>query len=263
MQDYNTVENSLDSFFQEDVDVSLNSINDMHIILNDSDCSNTFFDEVCSYLSNQGLEFDITRHSVNIDEDDYTVITLDQQYNSGAGVFIFSPYNNTRLGFSDSLALAFKASLEQKNILTDGILSGRVGFREEEDGHISTMVPTEAEEKIESDKSTSFVTISLGTQNISPEVMGQCVIDALMRQKYYLDHFDSQTDLLYRADAGEDVSIVANYFGSSVDELSEVNHLKDSHTLEAQTIINPDVCNIPSFNSFTVFQMSDQISKTY
>ncbi len=264
MEDIQENDNMLNSFFSDEpVSITLESINDMHIIMNDSDCSNSFFDEVCSFLSNKGLNFDITRNSIDIDEDDYTIITLDQQYNSGAGIYIFSPYNNTRLGYSDSLALAFKASIEQKGILTDGILSGRVGFREENDGHISTMIPTEAEEKIDSDKSTSFVTISLGTQNITPEVMGQCIIDALMRQKYYLDHFDSQTDLLYRADTGEDVSIVANYFGSTVEELSEVNHLTDSHTLEAQTIINPDIRNIPSFNSSTVFEMNNQISKTY
>ncbi len=259
LQDNNNF-HSFDS--SESVQVSIDEINDMHVILNDSDCSDTFFDDVCSFLSNQGLHFDITRNSIDIDEDDYTIITLDQQYNSGFGSLIFAPFDNTRLGDSDSLALAVMAAMKQNEIVVDDIISGKVGFRADDVGNVSTLVPTEAEEKIDVGKSTSFVTISLGTQNTNFEMVGRSIINALMRQKYYLDHFDSHTDLLYRADSGEAVPMVAEYFGSTVDELSDVNNLKDQNTLEAQTIINPNARNIASFNSSIIFQLVEEKSKS-
>lgn len=237
----------------EPINVSIDSINDMNIIINDSDCSDTFFNEICSFLSSHDLKFDITRNCVDIDEDDCTIITLDQQYNSGFGSLIYAPFNNTRLGYSDSLALAMKAAMEQNKIVVDDIISGRVGFRRDEEGNVSTIIPTEAEEKIDSDRSTSFVTISLGTQNLDPAIVAESIINALMRQRYYLDNFDANTDLLYRADSGEQVSIVADYFGASDQELLEFNKLKNGETLEAHTIINPDVKNIDAFNSSIVF----------
>ena len=243
---------------KEAIGISIDSVNDMHIIINDSDCSDAFFSDICSYLSDQGLNFDITRNSINIDEDDCTVITLDQQYNSGYGSLIYAPFNNTRLGDSDSLALAMKAAMEQSNIVVDDIISGRVGFRKDEDGNVSTIVPTEVEEKIESDKSTSFVTISLGSQNPSVEMVAQSILNALMRQNYYLENYDSHTDLLYRANAGEKVSIVADYFGASLQDLADFNNLKNTDTLGDQTIINPDVQNIEAFNSTTVFEKGEE-----
>lgn len=258
------IDNGLSSFFSNDsISVSIESINELHIIMNDSDCSNSFFDEVCSYLSNCGLKFDITRNCIDIDEDDCTIITLDQQYNSGFGSLIFAPFDNSRLGDSDSLALATKAAMEQQGIVVDDIISGKVGFRKDENGNISTLVPTESEEKIDSDKSTSFVTISLGTQNPTVESVAEGIMNALIRQKYYLDNYDSQTDLLYRADSGEEVSIVADYFGANVYDLANVNNLKDTSVLEAQTIINPSILTIPSFNSSAVFLGEKESIKSF
>lgn len=245
----------------EPISISIDSINEINIIINDSDCSDTFFDDVCSYLSRQGLLFDITRNCVDIDEDDYTIITLDQQYNSGFGSLIYAPFDNTRLGDSDSLALAMKAAMEQEKIVVDDIISGRVGFRREENGNISTIIPTEAEEKIDSDKSTSFVTISLGTQNPSVEMVAKSILNGLMRQKYYLDNYDSHTDLLYRADAGEKVTIVADYFGATDQDLIEFNEINNAEALEAQTIINPDVKNIGAFNPTIVFEKNTEKGK--
>ena len=253
----------LDSFqASESIQVSIDDVNDLHIIMNDSDCSNSFFDDVCSYLSSKGLNFDITRNCVNIDEDDYTIITLDQQYNSGFESIIFAPYDNTRLGDSDSLALSMMAAMKQNGIIVDGIISGKVGFRKDEAGNISTIIPTESEEKIDSGKSTSFVTISLGTQNITAEMVGEAIMSALMRQRFYLDHYDNHTDLLYRSDSGEDVSMVAQYFGSTVGELADVNSLKDSNILEAQTIINPNIREISPFNPIIQFQIEYEKSRS-
>lgn len=257
-------ENSINSLFLEEdpLEVSLDSVNDMNIIINDSDCSDSFFEDVCSYLSSYGLKFDITRNCIDINEEDCTVITIDQQYNSGYGSLIFAPFNNARLGYSDSLALAMKAAMEKNQIIVDDIMSGKVGFRKDENGEVSTLVPTESEEKIESDRNTSFVTISLGTQNTSAEVISRSILDALIRQKYYLEHYDSQTDLLYRANTGEDIDIIANYFSSSVADLLEVNELSDVNILEAQTIANPNVKGMVSFNSEYNFSLGEEKSKT-
>lgn len=247
---------------QFSTNTTLEEINNMNIIINDSDCSDSFFEDVCSYLSSYGLKFDITRNCIDINEEDCTVITIDQQYNSGYGSLIFAPFNNARLGYSDSLALAMKAAMEKNQIIVDDIMSGKVGFRKDENGEVSTLVPTESEEKIESDRNTSFVTISLGTQNTSAEVISRSILDALIRQKYYLEHYDSQTDLLYRANTGEDIDIIANYFSSSVADLLEVNELSDVNILEAQTIANPNVKGMVSFNSEYSFSLGEEKSKT-
>ena len=59
---------------------SINLENNSNIIINDNDCSDTLFQMVCDKLREDGIIFQVTSNGVNIDQDNSTVITLDQQY---------------------------------------------------------------------------------------------------------------------------------------------------------------------------------------
>ena len=245
------------------VDVSSESINQMNIILNDSDCSDTFFDEVCAYLKEDGIIFTPVKNNEAINQEDCVVITLDQQYSSGSSTLIFAPYNNTRLGDSDSLALSTQAAFKQNGFFVDSILCGKIGYRQDENGNVCTIVPTETEDCIDDSNDTSFVTISFGTQNNNPEWVAKSIENALARQKHYLDNYDSHADLIYRANSGESTKVVAEYFNSTVQDLTKFNQLPTSKTLDAQTIVNPNVPTIKSFDDSVCFKINQERTKAY
>ena len=60
----------------------------MNIIINDCDCSDGFFVDICSSLLNEGIEFQVVKNCKGINIDGSTVITLDQLYNSGKTIEI-------------------------------------------------------------------------------------------------------------------------------------------------------------------------------
>ena len=245
------------------LNVPSESINSMNIIINDDQCSDSFFQEVCAQLKKDGLVFEVTSGNQNINQDNHVVITIDQQYHSGTSNYIFSSFDNTRLGESDSLALAMKAGLEECGLQDGEIVSGRIGYRIDENGNVQHQIPTPTEEAINPNYDTSFVTISLGTDCNDPVMVAKGIESGLARQKYYLEHYDLQTDLLYRSDYGESVQVVADYFGSSVRALNQMNDLKEEDTLRSQTIINPSVSSIPTFNKDSQFLIQFEASKTY
>ena len=174
------------SMFHDTVSKDIDSINDMHIILYDNDCSDVFFDSICEILERDGVNFTRTKDIQQVDVEDSTIITLDQQYSSGSNTLIFAPYDNTRLGYSDSLALAMNASFQHNGFSSNKILCGKVGFREEKDGKISNLVPTETEDCIDINHNASFVTFSFGTDSIEPEMVARSIEEGLIRQKLYL-----------------------------------------------------------------------------
>ena len=55
----------------------------MNIILNDGDCSDILFENVCNILKDFGLDFGTTNKGEDINHNNSTVISLDQQYSSG------------------------------------------------------------------------------------------------------------------------------------------------------------------------------------
>ena len=240
---------------------SLEDIHNMNVILNNNDCSDSFFQDVCSQMEEDGFSFQTNAGHLNKDIDNATIITLDMQYNASDKTLFFAPYNNTRIGYSDSLVLAMQAAFQKNGSDTD-VLTGKVGFRKDEDGNILHIIPTEMEEDLDENANVSFVTISLGANHFKPEVVAKSIEEGLIRQKFYLDHFDTGSDLIYRADAGEDVGVVADYFGASVHNLCEVNHIKDLDVLEAKTIINPNYKNISAFDIHNTFQYNNEKNKT-
>lgn len=243
--------------------VSTESINDMNIVLNDCDCSNTLFTDVVDILESDGLNVTTTRDCNNINIDNCTVITLDQQYSAGEGTLIFAPFNNTRLGHSDSLAIAMRTAFDQNGFLVGDILCSQVGYRMNDDGTISSYVPTASEDAIDDEKDTSFVTISFGTKNVNAEWVAKSIENGLARQKYYLDNYDSQTDLIYRASGGDTLENVALYFDNDKANLIAYNNLQSDDLKDSQTIINSNIKDYDVFNRDSNFDIDGNKTKAY
>lgn len=245
------------------IEVSGDDVNDMNVIINDNNCSDVFFNEVCDILKEDGLEFTATSNNKGINQDNSVVITLDQQYSSGEATLIFAPFDNTRLGYSDSLTLSMQSAFLQNGFFADTISAGKFGFREDENGVVTNLVPTETEEAINNNYDTSFVTISFGTNNVNAEWVAKSIENGLARQKYYLNNYDSNTDLLYRADSNDNVDVVAKYFDSTVHDLTLYNNLGNSDTLNSQVIVNPRVSIMTIFDKNTQLNIDDKKTRAY
>lgn len=243
--------------------ISLDEINGMNLILNDHDCSDTFFQDVIKQLREDGIQFTITRDNININENNATIITLDQQYSAGPGTLVFAPYNNTRVGHSDSLALAMNTAFSQNGFIVGDILCGQAGYKQDEDGTIHTFFPTDTECAIDETFNSSFVTISFGTQNQNGIWVAKSIENGLARQKYYLKGHNNSTDLIYRANTSDSIDEVANYFGADIHQLKSFNHIKDSSFQNHQTIVNPSIENRSEFNPTSLFQIDNIKTRAY
>ena len=237
--------------------VSKDDINDMNIIINDCDCSDVFFNAICNKLKDDGFIIRISKNNQEINVDNSVIITLDQQYNSGINTMIFAPYDNARIGNSDSLVLAMQSSFKQNGFLVNELSAGKLGFREDSNGNVSTLIPTETESALNDNCYANFVTISLGTQNSDYESVAKSIEMGLARQRYYIDNYDSNTDLIYRADSNEKLNVIANYFDSSLHELSSYNNLTGDNIPHSMIIVNPNVKNINIFNENTKLEIKD------
>ena len=251
--------NELNSMFETNLSEVYNDPISMNIIINDNDCSDSFFVEVCNLLNEAGIVFSTTKKCNGIDVDGSTVITLDQQYNSGNNTMIFAPYDNTRTGYSDSLALSMQAAFNQNGQVVNKLYCGKVGYNEDENGNINRFCPTETEQAIDSLSEVSFVTIALGTDCKNPKIVAEILKNGLVRQKYYLDNYDKNADLVYRASESDSIETVANYFSSDIKSLSVINSIKDSSFQDSQAIINPNVIGMPVFDKNSTFNLSDSL----
>ena len=81
----------------------------------------------------------------------------------------------------------------------------------------------------------------------------------MVRQKYYLDNYDKNADLVYRASESDSIETVANYFSSDIKSLSVINSIKDSSFQDSQAIINPNVIGMPVFDKNSTFNLSDSL----
>lgn len=245
-------ETSTDNFVDiEPISVSLDDVNQLRIFINDSDCSNTLFQDVCEKLNNDGIVFTPTKRCAGLNIDGGVIFTLDQQYVSGPNTLILAPRENNRLGNSDALALATNTAFYEKGFFTGEISCGRVGYRETNDGEILERIPTETEEMIDSDNDTSFVTISFGTQNIDAELVAASIEDALARYVSYINSNNtSQQDFIYRVEPGNTLDMIARRYGTTIDKINSTNnrHYDDVQIITDQTIINPKADSIKEFS---------------
>ena len=73
----------IQSMISSPLEVSISSINNLNIIINDHECSDSFFDAVCKALEEKGIAFTVSHLGNGINVDNSVVVTLDMQYSSG------------------------------------------------------------------------------------------------------------------------------------------------------------------------------------
>lgn len=250
-------------FFESSTSIGIDKINELNIIINDSDCSDSFITDVCENLENSGLAFSLTQNSEDINYDGSIIITLDQQYSSGNDTVIFGPHSNTRLGHSDALTISMKAALEKNDISVGNILCGQVGFIEDDNGKVSSTKPTSTEKALDENNDASFVTISFGTGNLETTQVSKSILEGLARYVYYVSNYDTGSDLIYRANSNDKLEEVAKYFNSDSKSLKSFNKFKDDRFIDSQTVINPSVENIDAFNKDFEITISMSSEKSY
>lgn len=235
---------------QEDpINVSLEQINSLNIIINDSNCREDFINSVCEELDRDGIKFTFTRDNENINVDNSVVITLDQEYMAGPATVVFAPLENGRIGNSDALALAAQKAFYEKGFLIDGILCGQMGFRENEDGTISERIPTSTESTVGKDKNTSFVTISFGTQNTHAGLTASSIEAMLTRYYSYINAGYGNEDLIYCVEDGQDYEDIAAVLDTDAESLDYYNKTSDENLLlTGETIVNPVANQRREFN---------------
>ena len=245
------------------ISTTIEDINNMNLILNDDDCSDTFFEGVANQLKEDGIQFTTTCDCEDINQNNATIVTLDQQYSAGPGTIIFAPYDNARVGQSDSLALSMQAAFKQNGFIVDDVMCGQVGYEQDEDGTIHTFFPTDTEKAMDEGYDSSFVTISFGTQIQNAEWVAKSIENGLARQNYHLKSDDSPTDLIYRANSGDEIDDVANYFRTDSNKLRKFNHMSDSTFTDSQTVVNPSIEEMHAFDKTGMFQIGEEKTRAY
>lgn len=243
--------------------IPVEELEKLNIIIHNNDCGDSFFQKVCDTLEEDQIPFRCVSGPLGEDIDNSTIVTLDMQYSAGSGTLIFAPVDNTRAGYSDSLALAMKAGLREGGLEHLLIVSGMTGFRQDEFGNVSHYIPTPTEEAVGDHLNTNFVTLSFGTSNIDPIKVAKGIESGLVRHKCYLDNYDTGTDLIYKSRSGEEVTVVADYFSASVKDLCTFNRIKSMDALEERAIVNPNVEQMAVFDANSSFQVEKTKQKTY
>ena len=240
----------IEPYHQEDpINVSLEQINSLNIVINDCNCSDEFISSVCSELQNDGIKFSLTKGCKDIDIDDSIIITLDEQYMAGPGTVVLAPFENNRLGDSDALAIVAWRAFYEKGFIVDGVSCGQMGFKENEDGTVSERVPTPTENGIGKDKSSSFVTISFGTQNTPPTLVASAIENMLTRFYSYNKDYSINEDLIYCVQKDDSYDVVSEKMGTPPEEINNYNDTIDkSILLPGETLVNPKIESIRPFD---------------
>lgn len=228
--------------------VSLADINNLNIIINDGECSNSFIESICQQLDRDGVRYTFTRDEEGLDVTDAVVLTLDQQYVSGPRISILGSYDNSRHDSSDALALAMDTAFRSNGVGSDGVFCGKRGYRTS-GGHeeIRTRVPTPTEEAIAADSNTSFVTVSFGTDSLHPEDVARIIEDGFARYVAYVSKND-HSDLIYRTEPSDDLDSLASKFGTSSFDVSTLNNVDGAIPCD-EAIINPVAYRTPIFDA--------------
>lgn len=225
------------------LEISIDQVNSLNVIINNSNCSDSFVNAVAEELKENGIDFTLTNGEENIDVNGAVVITLDQQYISGPGMIVLAPYDNNRAGNSDALALAIKTGFYETGFFADEIQCGKMGYQQLDDGTVVERIPTETEDAISADKDTSFVTICFGTQNNNAELVGKAIKLSLARYANYVTYENYGLDLIYRTEIGDTLDSVSAKTGIAKSDIAD-----DGILLDNTTIITAGVSNLESFD---------------
>ena len=196
-----TPESEVVSNYTTPIGVGVEQVNDLNIIINGGNCSDSFISGIAEELAEDGINVSWTQDLEGMNTDNSIVITLDQQYISGPGMVIVGPYQNGRDDNSDALALTMKAGFNEQGFFADEIQCGRTGYEELPDGTVVEMVRTDTEKKVS--PNTSFVELCFGTQNTNPRLVGKAIKLSLARYANYLANEKVSEDLLIRTDIPE------------------------------------------------------------
>ena len=109
-----TPESEVVANYPDAVSVSVSEVNDLNIIINGGNCSDSFVSGIAEELAEDGINVSWAQDLEGMNTDNSIVITLDQQYISGPGMMIIAPCDNDRLGNSDALVLAMDAAFDEK-----------------------------------------------------------------------------------------------------------------------------------------------------
>lgn len=180
-------EHSEDLISPTTVNVSIDDINQLGVILNDNDCGNSFFKNICSSLEEYGLEFEISNHNDNIQCDNATVITLDQQLSYGEETFLIGPCQDGTANKSEALLKATQVTFANRGWNTQSLAGLQKYATGTDSDTVYTKVPSPTEEN--TPESSSQITIAIGTGGsfFSSEKIAEDVILSLARYQNYLD----------------------------------------------------------------------------
>ena len=196
-----TPESEVVADYPDAVSISVSEVNDLNIIINGGNCSDSFVSGIAEELAEDGIYVSWTQDLEGMNTDNSIVITLDQQYISGPGMVIVAPYQNGRNDNSDALALSMQAGFNELGFFADEIQCGRTGYEELEDGTVVEMVRSNTEKAV--GPNTSFVELCFGTQNTSAELVGKAIKLSVARFANYLKNEKVSDDLLFRIDEPE------------------------------------------------------------
>ena len=187
-KDPSDVNNDLDSMVSDStLKVSIDDINDnLSLIINDNDCGNAFFEDFCQSLEEQGIEFLTSQANDNLDYENSTVITLDQQMVAGEGIALVGPQKDGTANHSEALLMSMLVTLHNDGWDANAI-AGISQYQSLDNGDvIYTTVPSPTEQM--ATKSDAQITVAIGTMptDATTEKLAKDVTVALGRYSHYL-----------------------------------------------------------------------------
>ena len=182
------VNNDLDSMVSDStLEVSIDDINEnLSLVINDNDCGNAFFENFCQSLEEQGIEFITSRANDNLDYENSTVITLDQQMVAGEGIALVGPQKDGTANHSEALLMSMLVTLHNNGWEANAI-AGISQYQSLDNGDvIYTTVPSPTEQA--ATKSDAQITVAIGTMpaDATTEKLAKDVTVALGRYSHYL-----------------------------------------------------------------------------
>lgn len=184
-ESYNEINSMLSS---GTIDVSVDKINELNIILNDHDCGNAFFKNLCDKLSEKGIVFQTSVKDDNIMQENATIVTLDQQNVTGENIELIGPCKYTNQNDSAALLKAFEVVFKKRGITVD-CLAGIGQYQSLDNGDvIYTSVPSDTEKNTFANNSQ--ITVSLGTLDLgySIDMIVDNLIEVFVRYQYFLEN---------------------------------------------------------------------------
>ena len=168
----------------------------MSLIINDNDCGNAFFEDFCQSLEEQGIEFLTSQANDNLDYENSTVITLDQQMVAGEGIALVGPQKDGTANHSEALLMSMLVTLHNDGWDANAI-AGISQYQSLDNGDvIYTTVPSPTEQM--ATKSDAQITVAIGTMptDATTEKLAKDVTVALGRYSNYLINDEKHVEIV-------------------------------------------------------------------